>query len=685
MSLLDLYAQEHDRATAREWANPTLLPEPSFNLGKTLGAGKAVAAGAMEALGSFFDLAATGSPGADMRRPGGLADQPEEIARRAVAKSAMTQAGRAMRARADDWMPDPQTAHWSQQAVAGLTRFGAKAVFDVGLFGPVVGAPLLGLDEANTTAQRLMDKGIDSATAWQVGGVTGALSAVGAVMPMAGTTLAKTAGLVALGGPVQYMAQEGLAKKILQNAGYDKEAALHDPTDPLGIGIATTAAALFGAAGAARMRSVQRLESVRTEQQAQAAMHLSPEEQARSDAFERSAANLKELRAAVDAEKRPEQKAILQAELDRQTKAAAEAVGDDVAKAVRHQPEVVDAARVAVLDETVARSLPDAPNAHAEMVRAADEVAAGKSPVILEGPDPWDLPRPPVEPPHAAAMADELRSMGTMAFWAQRGGTLIRSGIDEVGDGGMGGSVVGRTPWVPAEEWFGRMRSALESNGLSKQADIQAAIEKAIAGEKLKAKEQRTIDWMRTEVAEMRRRAEVEGLDEPTAEALAREGFAVGLGRPDAYDLAVTARAAQLDEAAVERAAIQYENDDAAFMAEMKRIVLNDINRTKAARDQDASASAGRFEERAPAQANAGRAAEAGKDLAAPSPEAATVEAMAKATPDMQVRLPGTDRTVSLADALEQIRAAAKDEAGFADLVQVAAQCALTGGLTGAA
>lgn len=748
MSLLDLYAEERDRATAREWANPLPLPEPSFNIAKTLGAGKAVAAAAMESLGSVSDLLGAGLTLVDTG-PGGVAMSQGEIAARKAASEALSRAGRAMRAKAEDWMPDPQTAHWSQQAVAGLTRFGAKAVFDVGLFGPVVGASVLGLDEANTTAQRLMEKGIDANTAWQVGGVTGVLSAGGAVMPMAGGTLAKTAALVALGGPVQYMAQEGLSKKILQNANYEKEAALHDPFDPLGLGISTAAAALFGAAGMARMRSVRRLESVRAEQQAQASAHLekvvehiesggrrfaddgslltspkgaqgemqvmpetasnpgfgitpakdkSPEELARVGreylaAMKTRYGDTDQALAAYNAGPGTVDAAIkahgedwlahMPEETQKYVAKARKLIDDHVAMVAAKSPEVTDAARVAVLDDTVARSLPDAPNAHAEMVRAADDVAAGKAPVILEGPDPWDVPRPAAEPPHPSMLADELRSMGTMAFWAQRGGQMIRSGIDEPGDGGMGGAVVGRTPWIPAEEWFGRMRSDLEGSGLSKQADIQTAIEKAIAGEKLKAKEQRTIDWMRSEIAEMRRQAEIAGLDEPAATDLAREGFDAGLGKADAYDLAVTARAAQIDETAVERAAIQYENDDAAFMAEMKRIVLNDINRTQA-ENADASVSAGRFEERAPAQASS-RAAEAGKELVAPSPETAAVEAMAKASPDMQVRLPGTEKTVSLADALEQIRAAAKDEAGFADLVQVAAQCALTGGLTGAA
>jgi uncharacterized protein YecA (UPF0149 family) len=50
--------------------------------------------------------------------------------------------------------------------------------------GPLPGAALFGLGEADDTAMRLQDKGVDAGTAWQVGGVVGAVSALGAALPI---------------------------------------------------------------------------------------------------------------------------------------------------------------------------------------------------------------------------------------------------------------------------------------------------------------------------------------------------------------------------------------------------------------------------------------------------------------------------------------------------------------------
>jgi hypothetical protein len=112
--------------------------------------------------------------------------------------------------------------------------------------GPA-GAILLGLDEGNTVTQNLRAEGIDTATATKVGAVQGAVAGASAVIPLGGKTLAQTIGLVGIGGPGSYMAQEHLSRRILEEAGYLDQASLHNPFDPLGLALSTVIPGGFGA------------------------------------------------------------------------------------------------------------------------------------------------------------------------------------------------------------------------------------------------------------------------------------------------------------------------------------------------------------------------------------------------------------------------------------------------------
>lgn len=200
--------------------------------------------------------------------------------------------------------------------------------------------------------------------------------------------------------------------------------------------------------------------------------------------------------------------------------------------------------------------------------------------------DPWVGHKN--EPPPAAARAVDLRAMAEMAYWSQVGGQMLRAPLE---DGqGMDAPVTGRTPWIPAEAWFGAMREQLAKGGLSKQAEIKAAVEKAIAGEKLNAREKRTVDWMRAEVERMR--AEFDPFALSDADELAADAFQEGLSAVDAPDAALLARAVEIDESAVEDAARLHENDDAAFIAAIKGIVDGD-QQTQAAGDPSRGPDAG--------------------------------------------------------------------------------------------
>ena len=179
----------------------------------------------------------------------------------------------------------------------------------------------------------------------------------------------------------------------------------------------------------------------------------------------------------------------------------------------------------------------------------------------------------PSETPPAGITDDRatlLRALGEQAFWAQEGGKLLRSGIPEPGDGGMGGAVTGRTGWIPASEWFGIMRQELGRSGLTSQEAIKAAIEKHINGEPLRPIEQRTIDWITREADHVEQEAAAARADDP--QQMAQSAMGAGLTHNAVSDLDLVARAAELDPDAVERAAIQFENDDAGFMDEIRRI-----------------------------------------------------------------------------------------------------------------
>lgn len=196
--------------------------------------------------------------------------------------------------------------------------------------------------------------------------------------------------------------------------------------------------------------------------------------------------------------------------------------------------------------------------------------------------------------PETAVIADQLRSLGQGAGWAVEGGKMLRAPLEE-GEG-VQGKVTGRTPWIPGEQWFAAMRSELGRAGLSKPADIQAAIEKAVAGEKLKPVEQRTVDWMRAEV--QRTNDALFHLDD---NEIGGDALAAGLSSHDAGAIDLAAQAAEINPEAVERAAIAHENDDAAFLAEMQRIVGE-----ATAKDTSAGAGASGARARQPSAAESG-------------------------------------------------------------------------------
>jgi hypothetical protein len=141
-------------------------------------------------------------------------------------------------------------------------------------------------------------------------------------------------------------------KSILKAAGYDKVADSFDPLDPVALALGVVPGAL-GAKFGGKPRAIK------TEADMRVAAALTPEEQARSNAYERSAANLASLEKAIAAEKRPDVKATLQGELDKLRTDRGE---QGVAAAVKTDPDLAPAARVNQAVDAVdgARLTPDA-------------------------------------------------------------------------------------------------------------------------------------------------------------------------------------------------------------------------------------------------------------------------------------------------------------------------------------
>lgn len=158
-----------------------------------------------------------------------------------------SEVGTSLRNVAKDYTPDPQTTHVAESAVFNLFRVGSKALTAAAAGGNIPGAVIAGAEEGFSTADDLARQGVDIKTRTKVGAVTAATNAVGFALPAAGKTWAQTGALALAGGPVSFMAQNQATREILQNADYSKLADQYDPLDPLGLALSTLLPLGFGA------------------------------------------------------------------------------------------------------------------------------------------------------------------------------------------------------------------------------------------------------------------------------------------------------------------------------------------------------------------------------------------------------------------------------------------------------
>jgi len=241
---------------------------PAFSAwGVVRGAGRSVPAGVAETGASGIELM-SGLSKVDISAETMRASQTEEgrmeMQRRAQETLETGFRGNdvsaSLRNVAEDYMPDPLTAHGAEMAVAEFGRLGTKALTAGVLLGPVAGAIVSGAEEGFTEAEKLARQGVDVKTRTKVGAVTGALTGLGFALPVAGKTVAGTVGLAVAGGPLSFAGQNAATREILDNAGYDKLADQYDPFDPVGLTLSTLVPLGFGAMAmrsAARARGAQ--------------------------------------------------------------------------------------------------------------------------------------------------------------------------------------------------------------------------------------------------------------------------------------------------------------------------------------------------------------------------------------------------------------------------------------------
>lgn len=167
-------------------------------------------------------------------------------------------AGQRLYSLSDMLRPDPQNTTTTDQivqgAVSGLVQIVPAAV----LGGPVAGAAVGGASIGLGRSEELKREGVDVGTRTAVGAVEGALGAAGAVLPAGGSTIARTLGLVAVGGPGMAIGQSTAEKAILKNAGYDHLADQIDPLDPTNLAASTLMAGFFGGLHAGGLASAAR-------------------------------------------------------------------------------------------------------------------------------------------------------------------------------------------------------------------------------------------------------------------------------------------------------------------------------------------------------------------------------------------------------------------------------------------
>jgi hypothetical protein len=160
-----------------------------------------------------------------------------------------TDVSRSIRSVRDYYQNDPATASTAEKVVFEAGAFLTQAVPAFAVGGPAGAAATLAVSDGMRTSDELKAAGVDAETRTKVGVTTGMLAGGGAVLPAFGSTVGKTVGLWAAGGPGSFVAQQALTRKILEQANYTELAQQYDPADPTGLLVSSLIPAPFAALG----------------------------------------------------------------------------------------------------------------------------------------------------------------------------------------------------------------------------------------------------------------------------------------------------------------------------------------------------------------------------------------------------------------------------------------------------
>jgi hypothetical protein len=750
-----LYADDTEAALSMWARNPGPVPEASsFSAWSALSAGaKGLPSAALERAGSIADVlsgfataaAASGGTGQGMFSvPTADESKQEAEARDRMLKGDAfdTAAGNALRRKADEFAPNPETAHTADRVMHGLVKNVAKAVADISTMGPA-GAVVFGAEAGNTDAQRLIEQGVDPVTAAKVGVTTAAVQGASVALPAVGPTIGKTIGRALAGGPVSYVAQEGIARKILQEASYSDLAAQHDPFDPLGLTLSTVIPGVIGGVHIRGLKKtavedvVKHIESggrrygkdgelLTSAKGAQGEMQVmpntakdpgfgvtpardnSPEELARvgrdylAAMQQRYGGDTDKALAAYNAGPGAVDAAVKKGGADwlksmpEETKAyvakANKLLGEATAAKGAEDPAVVDAARVKVADEALARSLPDTPTAHADVLKATDEIAAGRMPDVPPVRD-IDLPTfrdwfggskvvdergEPLVMYHGTGSNVEAFDPGRPGPHADIGAVFLTADPSVAGHYAQAGAMFGdRSPnvipaYVRAERPFdyenAAQRAAIvdrvfETTPTHVQGDGQKAL---ILDGKQTLYTKGVLD---AGLADGRNWALIE--QKPIQDAIK------GLGHDGFYVNEDTKNLAVYDPSQVKSAIGNSGKFDPNSPSLTDPLRPGEVNPRDVARD-----AAGNALPRPDSVSLEPETARASGDTKADDGGAdqARLKQLLDERPDLKVRLPGSEETVPVEEALLRAHEAYDEEVSFAQLVKVAAECALMNG-----
>ena len=708
------------------------------------------AAGGVEAGGFGADV--LGAFGQVQAGYGAMADpslllSPEEMRKRrdagedarqqvASGEAFSTDLGTGLRATAREMMPDPATSNVVEQTLFQLGRFGGKAVGYAAAAGPFAGAAILAGDEGMAEADRLKAQGVDIGTRTKVGAIAGAAAGLGVALPVAGTTIARTAALVVAGGPGAYIAQQAASRAILDNADYSKVAEQYDPFDPVGLAVSTLVPASFGAWAARGLRNAPRPAADGDAAAARALVDMGGNERKamayndpRLDAYAVTAAQREgippeALLAIKNAGERSRSsaatspvgaKGIMQfmdstwaaygkgdvrdpvANIDgaaRYMKALIQQYGGDVRAAIAHYNgggkagEAVRAGKAPPAAETRAylnrtdRFMAEHAGETAGRAAAGDPdaVAAARTQLIRDTVDSWNLK----DPTDIAAAQDHLAAIVRASDQLGAGTRVDVSDTihwDTLQQTRMLDDMVGRLETARAD--------LLPETGMVAEPGAVRAMRTEI--DQLRRSLPDTSDEaIRTRAKELQ--AEGDRLSYKQAQAAARKEI-------QANHAETTARIDALEQqleinrgAEQARQALQQVDQQIAGVRQTRAALdapPSPVKPTALAARQAAAEPAGKGAEPAggipPLQESPSSAATAATPAAdagaAPAAAMASIDAqaaeIAKLSPDMMVQLEGMDAPVRLADALEAVKAEAARDAADAPLLQVAAECFL--------